>query len=134
MENEQDLINSIKRLSINQQRIIREVVEELAQQEDATIRVSTPPPSTAASAGRGTSLGPNTGIRRLPRAPNYQFVDNTGTALALGDRVKILNTRRTGRIGDIAEITSFNKVFVAFRVRRTGTIGQRSSFNLQYIE
>lgn len=131
MEDEQELIQSLRQLSINQQRLIKEVVAQLVAQErtSGTEAVDRQPRTV-----RGSTLGTNHGIRRLPRATNQQFLDVDGKALALGDRVELLNSRRTGKTGDIGEVTKFNHSFVAFRVLRTGTIGQRASFNLRFIE
>lgn len=125
-----ELITNLSKLTIHQRRLISEVVVELLQQDEQQESTT----AQVTNDSRGSTLGPNLGSRRLPRAPNHQFVDTNSVPLSIGDRVEILNSRRTGKTGDIGEVTRFNRTFVAFRVARTGSIGQRASFNLRFLE
>ena len=115
------LISRISKLDINQQRIISELVDELAE-------------DSKNGGTRGHTIAPNTGARARPRVPNYNFVSKDGTPLAVGDRVQIQTSRKTGKYGDIAEVTQFNKSYVAITILDTGASTQRASKYLQFLE
>lgn len=134
---EEDIIARLQNLTIHQRRIIREIIEELeGNTPPSAERETQDQQGTAAPIreARDSTLGPNSGIRRLARQPNFAFISSDGTALALGDRVRILTTRRTGRAGDIAVITQFNRSYVAIKLLRNDSPTQRASFNLVFIE
>ena len=115
------LINKINRLSINNRNLINELVDQLG--EDTTTTTT-----------RGESIAPNRGVRQLPRRPNHNYISRNGVPLAAGDRVEILSNRKVGRDGDIAEVSHFNKTYVAIRILATGANTQRASKYLDYIE
>ena len=119
----EDLISKISTLSINQQRIVAEVVDEIRQEN-----------ANSGAAIRGTEIGPNTGVRLLPREPNQKFISSNKVKLAIGDRVEVLTTRKTGREGDIAEVTVFNRLYVGIRLLGNGAKTQRASKYLRFIE
>ena len=116
-----DLITRISSLSLRQQRIISDVVDEIAQQEVN--------PTT-----RGNEIAPNTGVRLLPRVENPKFVSKNHIPLSVGDRVEILSSRKVGTTGDIAEVEVFNKLYVGVRLLHSGKSTQRASKYLRFIE
>ena len=124
MSDIEDLVTKISSLNIRQQNIIREIVDEIADQNDTQSNNST----------RGSEVAPNRGVRTLPRVPNYKFISKGGIPLAVGDRVEIQTTRRTGRKGDIAEVEQFNKLYVAVRLLENGAPTQRAAKYLRFIE
>lgn len=115
------LVNKINNLSITNRNLISDLVDQLSNDGTA------PEP-------REASVAPNTGVRRFPRRPNHNFISKNGVPLASGDRVEILTSRKVGREGDVAEVTHFNKTYVALRVLATGAGTQRASKYLHYIE
>ena len=119
-----NLITKISTLSLRQQCIIKDVVDEISQEENAE----------ASGNRRGTQLGANQGVRLLPRVPNSKFVSKNHIPLAVGDRVEILTTRRVGRSGDIAEVEVFNKLYMGIRLLENGASGQRAAKYLRFIK
>ena len=124
MSDIKELVSKINSLNIRQKRIIEEIVDEIIVQEEAQ-------PTRDA---RGSTVAPNTGIHTLPRQPSNRFITEQGVPLAIGDRVEILTTRRTGREGDIAEVQQFNRLYVAVRLLRNGANMQRAAKYLRFIE
>ena len=115
------LISRISKLDLNQQRIISELVDELTEDNSAEKR-------------RAHSIGPNVGVHSQPRIPNHNFISEDGIPLAVGDRVEIQTTRTVGKYGDIAEVTKFNKSYIAISVLRNGRNTQRASKYLKFVE
>ena len=116
-----DLVNKISKLSIGKRNLITELVEQLGDNEIARPQ-------------RAEEIAPNQGVRLLPWRPNHNFISKNGVPLAAGDRVEIKTTRKVGREGDIAEISHFNKTYVALRILATGKSTQRASKYLEYLE
>ena len=116
-----NLIAKLSELSVRQQRIIEDIVDEISNQDENQTQ-------------RGAQIAPNQGVRLLPRQPNYKFVSKNCIPLAIGDHVEILTTRRVGRNGDLAEVEVFNKLYVGVRIISSGVPTQRASKYLRYIE
>ena len=121
MSNVDELVNKINRLSISNRNIITELIEQLGEGSTNT-------------AARASEIAPNRGVRQFTRRPNHNFISKNGVPLAPGDRVEILTTHKVGREGDIAEVSHFNKTYVALRILATGVNTQRASKYLDYIE
>ena len=121
----EELAAKIRGLSIKQHQIIEDVMNEISRQGNE---------NTLEDTRQGTEVGPNTGVRLLPRRPNNKFVSSNDVPLSVGDRVKILTTRRIGRSGDLAEVEVFNKLYVGIKLLETGISGQRAAKYLRYIE
>ena len=111
--NVNELINKFNNLDISKQRIILDLVNNLSTEENQ-------PRSKRQTA-------------RTDRIENINFRSNTGIPLAISDRVRILNSRKTGKSGDTAIVVKFNKLYVAVKLEKNGSVTQRSSKNLQLI-
>ena len=118
------LIERIQKLDLNQRRIINELIDELADE----------PQNRSNRAVRGTAVAANVGIRTQPRVPNHNYISANGVPLSIGDRVEIKTSRKVGRSGDIAEVSKFNKKYVAITVLSSGRSTQRDSKYLDFIE
>ena len=68
------------------------------------------------------------------RVPNSRFVSSNNVPLAIGDTVRILNNRKTGKQGDLAIVDKFNKLYVAIKLKKNNSIAQRAPKYLEYIE
>ena len=121
MSDIEDLADRTSTLSLRQQRIISDIVNKISQQEGE-------------STEQGTQLGPNTGVRLLPRTPNPKFVSKNHIPLSIGDQVEVLTTRKMGRNGDTAEVEVFNKLYVGIRLLGNSKATQHASKHLHYIK
>lgn len=110
MSSDDELIELFQRLNIEQRQLIRDVIEEIINTETTEVRTT-----------------------QRDRITNPQFVSSDGTELAIGDRVQILSTRKTGRYGDFATIVKFNKKYVAIILEKNQSQTQRDSKYLRYI-
>ena len=118
-----ELINRIAKLDINQQRILRELVDELVE--------DTATPDTEE---RDSTIAPNTGVRKQKRIPNHNFISKNGIPLAIGDRVEITTTRKVGRAGDIAQIVQFNQKYIALTILASSKATQRAGKYVNFLE
>ena len=124
MSDTEELVQKIQRLSINQQSLVKELVEELVSKGS----------KSRTAHHRGSDIAPNSGVRLLPRTEQKRFKSRNEVYLAVGDRVEILNTRSVGREGDVAEVVQFNKAYVAVRILSSGKVAQRSGKYLSFLE
>ena len=114
MSDTEDLIRKIQKLSIHQKQIVINLVEDLSTKENqfqSTERVTTSqdkskPPSNTTS---------------------------NGVKLSTGDKVCILNNRKTGKAGDIVTIIKFNKKYIALQLDRHGSYTHRDHKYLEHI-
>ena len=111
MDKLDDVIESLKQLRVDQQHLVSNLIEELSTNNQT----------------RYISANNN-------RIPNSSFISNNNIPLSIGDTVRVLNSRKTGKEGDNATILKFNKLYVAIRLTKNGSITQRASKNLEYIE
>lgn len=126
-----ELILRIRSLSLQQRKVVSDVITELnnvPNEEPETSR------DNEEATARRRTLGPNEDARLLPRQPKARFVDDAGISLSIGDRVRINNTRKHGKTGDLAEVVKFNRTYVAVEIFTNGVITQRSSNNLTFLE
>jgi len=115
MSNTEEIIRKFRNLNIHQQQLIDDLINEINNtNKEATVNTNT----------RSSANG--------DREPNYNFISSNGVALAVSDRVRLLNTRKTGRIGDFATVTKFGKKYVAVELERNGSYTQRASKYLVY--
>lgn len=121
MSNINDLVNKISKLSIGKRNLISELVEQLGD-------------SGSVNTQQAKEIAPNSGVRLLPRRPNHNFISKNGVPLAARDQVEIKTTRKVGRDGDIAEVSHFNKTYVALRILATGKSTQQASKYLEYLK
>ena len=105
----ENLLRQIRELSIQDKKTVADIVDQLTV------------PST--------SIPINTN-----QSTNRRYVTADGIKLEIGDKVQILNNRKTGRIGDTARITKFNKKFVALELEKNKSCTQRDSKNIIFIE
>ena len=111
------IIDKFEKLNIRQQQIVSDLIEELNNQQETDTDQQIP-------------------IRRgnTDRRENHNFISSNGQPLAIGDRVQLLTTRKTGRRGELARVTKFNKLYVAIRLERNDSITQRASKYLKFIK
>ena len=120
MNEAEELIQQFRNLNINQQQLIRDIVQELTSaNEDTDVN--------------NTNQQDRDHTPRNTRIPRNDFVSSDGTPLAIGDKVQILSTRKTGRHGDTATVVKFNKKYVAVELDRNNSLTQRDSKYLRYI-
>jgi len=120
MNEAEDLIQQFRNLNINQKQLIRDIVQELTSANENNNEDS-------------INQQENNNTRRNVRIPRDDFISSDGTPLAIGDKVQILSTRKTGRYGDTATIVKFNKKYVAIELDRNNSITQRDSKYLRYL-
>ena len=109
-----ELIRKIQKLSIRDKHTVIGIVEQLER-------------------AAGYNKGPNTTIE----GPNNTKKETNVTEVfrfEIGDKVRILNNRKTGKKGDIAHITKFNKKFIALKLDKNNSYPQRESKNIEFIE
>ena len=109
-----ELIAKTRKLSIHQRQLVLNLIDELTTKQDQ---------------GRINNRERNTTDRESNR-----FTCSKGRSLKIGDRVLILNNRKTGKRGDTARITKFNKTLVALVLDKNGSYTQRDRNNIEYIE
>ena len=117
MDETEDLVRQFEGLNIEQQQLVRDLIREITSNNN-NIETNTD--------HRNQQERPN-------RTPNDRFISSDGTALAIGDKVQILTTRKTGRYGDTATIIKFNRKYVAVQLDRNNSITQRDSKYLIYL-
>ena len=106
---ENDLVQRIEKLSIHQKQLVSDLIDEITNNSED-----------------------NTDNKERKRIGNPHFVTPNGTALAIGDTVKVLSNRKTGKHGDLATIIKFNKTLVAIQLQKNGSHTQRASKYLEY--
>ena len=125
MSNELDgLISKISKLDINQQRLIEELVDEITDGDQQGI----------VEGERRATIAPNAGVRKQPRVPNHNFISKNGRPLSVGDRVKILTTRKASTKGDIAQVVQFGAKYAALRILHNNKPTQLASKYLKFLE
>ena len=112
-----DIIEKFQRLNLEQKHLVEQLIDEISHNPDTLQHT----PVTT----RHTSE---------ERRGNSSFISANGIALAPGDKVRIITSRKTGKSGDIATITKFNKKFVAVKLDRNGSDTQRASKYLEFIQ
>ena len=118
MSDVEELIRKVQALNIQQRQTVSDLIEAITSNK-APIPVSSP--SVLAS-------------RRSNRITNNQFISSKCHPLAIGDKVRILNNRKTGKSGDTATVLKFNKNYVALSLDKNHSYTQRDSKNLDLIE
>ena len=113
-----NLIQKIHTLNIQQRKTVSEVIEAITSCESTTVEPKVIPTIST----------------KPKRVVNDLFISSNGAALAVGDKVIILNNRKTGKKGDTAVITKFNKKFVALILTRNQSYTQRDAKNLELIQ
>ena len=107
MDDIEDLVKKIRNLSIQQQELVTNLINKI-------------------SAGNLDTSQPS-------RHCNNNFRSSNGTALAIGDRVRILKNRKTGKYGDTAVIVKFNRTRVAIELEKNKSNTQRASKYLELL-
>ena len=102
------LLRKIRELSIQDKAIVAGIVKQLS-----TATIPTPTNNNKEKGG--------------------QYVTSDGIRLEIGDRVRILNNRKTGKIGDTARVTKFNKKFVALELERNKSHTQRDPKYIAFV-
>lgn len=118
MSDVEELIRKIQALNIQQRRTVSDLIETITSNE-THIPVSSP--SVLVS-------------RRSDRITNNRFISSKGHPLAIGDKVRILNNRKTGKSGDTATVLKFNKKYVALSLDKNRSYTQRDAKNLDLIQ
>lgn len=106
-----DFIQKFNNLNISQQRLVSDLVEEITTKNEEQNVVPT----------------------SVNRRPNHKFISSNNIPLAIGDRVRVLNSRKTGKHGDTAIVKKFNKLYVAIELDSNGSITQRAAKNLELV-
>ena len=117
MNEAEELLQQFQNLSITQRQLVKDIVQELSNNNENNDEAYT-----------------DIQERVQTRIPREDFVSADGTPLAIGDKVQILSTRKTGRYGDTATVIKFNKKYVAVELDRNRSITQRDSKYLRYIQ
>ena len=107
MDDIEELVQKIYSLNIQQQQLVTDLVDEIS----ASNQLSPQP----------------------PRHCNNNFRSSNGTSLTIGDKVKILSSRKTGKYGDTAVIIKFNKTLVAIELEENKSRTQRASKYLELL-
>ena len=108
IQQERELVNIIKK----QKRERKHLVRRLTQESNARYKEQTK---------RGT------GLIEIPPA-NHHHIDTSKVPLHIGDRVTLLTSGATGRVGDKARIIKFNKTLLLFKFEDgTTTVGPRKN-------
>ena len=118
MENINDVITKLRNLNLDQQQLVAQLITEIS----ATNTTNTP--SSTQNSDKHFSN---------KRNANPHFISSNGVALAIGDKVRILSNRKTGKYGDLAEVIHFNKKYVAIQVVRNQSNTQRASKYLEFV-
>ena len=118
MESTEAFIAKFEALSIKQQQLVTEIVDELTENHSIGSKEDNKEHTNA--------------HRRINRSANHNFISSNGIPLAIGDRVKLLSTRKTGKKGDTAEIIKFNKLYVAVKLEKNRSVTQRASKYLEH--
>ena len=117
MSDIEELIEKLHSLNIQQRQAVSDLIEAITSNETHTPSCDT---SVIAS-------------RKSGRATNSNFISSNGFPLASGDRVRILNNRKTGKSGDTAIVQKFNKKYVALVLDKNRSYTQRDSKNLELV-
>jgi hypothetical protein len=115
-----ELIERLRQLHITQDEESNELIARHRRQRDdifneVTVNAATRPSRTPKQ-----------------RREGGRHLDRDGTELLEGDRVTILTSGRTGKIGDQATISKFGRVYATIRVR-SGTNTSRACKNLRLV-
>ena len=118
MDNINEVISKLHNLKLEQQQLVAKLITEIsASNQDYKA------PSNRKRNDRNKSK----------RYENPHFISSNGVALAIGDKVRILSNRKTGKYGDLAEVIHFNKKYVAIQVVRNQSNTQRASKYLEFV-
>ena len=112
MSDTDDLVHRIRNLSINQHQLVQELVDQL---------------STTQTQSRITNTAEI-------QTEKQKFISANGVVLSIGDRVRVLNNRKTGKIGDFATVIKFNKTFVSVQLEKNRSRTQQASKYLQLVK
>ena len=118
MDNINEVIDKLQNLKLDQQQLVVKLINEISATNT----------DTKASASRNTS-----DCIRNERERNPNFKSTNGVSLAIGDRVRVLSNRKTGKQGDLAKVIKFNRIYVAIELERNQSRTQRASKYLEYI-
>ena len=113
MSDTESFIEKFQNLNITQKRLVTDLIEEI----------------TSNNQQENTPIQPN-----QLRVINPKFVSFNGIQLAIGDKVRILNNRKSGKHGDIGTVNKFNKIYVAIKLSKNRSITQRASKHLEHID
>lgn len=108
MSDIEELVKKIESLNLQQRRTVSDLIESIIANE-------APP-------------------RSPTRITNPLFTSANGFHLAIGDRVVILNNRKTGKAGDTAVVLKFNKKYVALSLEKNQSHTLRDAKYLDLIQ
>ena len=112
------IVTKLKQLDLNQQKLIEALIDEI---------------NTKGTSIPETHKVATTHIKASTRKPNGKFTSANGIDLSVGDTVRVLNNRKSGKNGDIATIVQFNKQLVAIELQKNQTITRRASKYLDFV-
>ena len=118
MSNINDLVTKLQRLNLEQQHLVENIIDEL----NSSHNIDQQDRNNTATA------------TQKHRESNNEFISSNRNTLAIGDTVKILNTRKTAKQGDIAKILKFNKKYVAVQLKRNKSHTQRLAKYLELVD
>ena len=113
-----NIVNKLKTLSIDQKDLVSNLIDELNKTNNQS----------------NETKQTTTKSRKTTTARNSQFISSNGINLAVGDTVKILSTRKTGKYGDLAIVRKCNTKYVAVQLKHNHSHTQRAAKNLEFIE
>ena len=118
MDNINEVISKLHNLKLEQQQLVAKLITEIsASNQDYKA------PSNRKRNDRNKSK----------RYENPHFISSNGVALAIGDKVRVFSNRKTGRYGDLAKVTQFNRTYVAIQLDRNKSNTQRAAKYLEHI-
>ena len=116
MDQTEELIKKLQNLSIEQQQLVNELIDELSNKS----KNKSPP--------KVSSINSNLAISK-----SALRTSSNGVLLKIGDKVRILNNRKTGKVGDLATVLKFNKKYIALQLDRNGSHTQRDPKHLEFV-
>lgn len=107
-----ELIEQIQNLTIQQQQLVTDLVQELQ---------------------RSNNPNENTATALYKSDTTVSRVDCDGNRIVVGDKVEILTTRRTGHRGDTATVVKFTREYTTVQLDRNGSETNRMSKHLKAV-
>ena len=111
MSNIDELIEKTKRLNLHQRQLVANLIDEITNREESA-------PSR---------------VKVESKDKDCRFTCSKGHPLKVGDTVCILNNRKTGKRGDLAKITQFNRTLIAQKLEKNGSYTQRDNSNIVHV-
>ena len=103
----EELVHKIWNLNLRQQQLVTNLVNEISSSDIE--------------------------IQQPPRACNTGFISSNSIALAVGDKVRVLGNRKTGKDGDTTLGIKFDKILVAIELEKNKSRTQRTSKYLELL-